>query len=90
MASPCPPPPTITTSYDGFGLRVRQRNSGWSPTHVGGADLVPQHADPVDLDLDDVAVLQRDLRVAEDADALGRAREDHVAALERDVRARCS
>ena len=45
-------------------------------------DGVPQHADPLDLDLDHVAVLHRDRRVARVADARRRAGEDQVAGLE--------
>src|SRR5438105_3706175 len=48
------------------------------------AHLVAQHADPLDLDLDDVARDEPDLRVAEDADALRRAGQDEVSRLEGD------
>ena len=73
MASPCPPPPTITTSYDLLGSGERQRKSGCSPL---SEHLVAQHADPVDLDLDHVARCKHDLRVAEEADALVKQREE--------------
>src|SRR5439155_8092285 len=46
-------------------------------------DLVSQHADAVDLRLDDIAVLQVLRRRAREPDAGGRAGEDHVAGKER-------
>ena len=47
-------------------------------------DRVGQGAEALDLDRNLVAVLQQHLRVAEDADARGRAGRDEVAGLERD------
>ena len=50
---------------------------------------VAEHADALDLDLDDVARLQRHLRVARPADAGRRAGQDQVAGLERERCSRC-
>ena len=49
-----------------------------------GDHRVAHEADALDLDLDLVARRERDLRLAEDADAGGRAGQDQVAGLERE------
>src|SRR5690606_9567271 len=54
--------------------------------HVAQDELVADRADTLDLALDDVAVLEEDWRLLDDADAQGGAGGDEVARLERDAR----
>ena len=70
----------------GAGARraARQGARGQGPLNDGfGDEAVLEPPDPVDLDGHDVAVAQQHLRLAAEADARGRARQDQVARLER-------
>src|SRR4028119_1160261 len=78
---PRPSTSTVTSSPScsrTFGAREPPRPAGGPAARLRLGGVAPA-ADALALDVHRVAVLQQDLRVAEDADACGRARGDEVA-----------